>query len=78
MGKRNAWNMYERYVRMKITYWKYLIMDKTWMVGLFSGSMCRSRETASRRGRGTKGNITWTCSSSYGNKEGEIIKYLKE
>lgn len=45
------------------------------MVGLFSGSMCKSRETASRRGRGTKGNITWTCSSSYGNKEGELIKY---
>lgn len=55
-------------------------MDKTWMVGLFSGSMCKSRETASRRGRGTKGNITWTCSSSCGNKEEEdnqVISWKK-
>lgn len=40
------------------------------MVGLFSGSTCNSRETASRSGRGTRGSITSTCSFSCGNGKG--------
>lgn len=58
------------------TYWKYLIMDKTWMVGLFSGSTCNNRETASRSGRGIRCSIISTCSLSCGKRRKQMIEYV--